>query len=78
MEAYYLCTVVVLRLVIHLVVHPRLFGLQRLLRETHGVEQLGDGQLGHLLQRVEDVHHLQVLLGSLVEVCPVGLFVVGG
>ena len=68
--------VVLLRLVLHLVVHPRLLALEHALREAHGVYQLCHRQLGHLLQRVEDVHHLQVLSRRLVEVRHVGLALV--
>ena len=60
-QAHYLGAVIVLCAVVHLVVHVGLFFLQHLLRETHTVQQLFDGQLGHLLDRVEDVHHQQVL-----------------
>ena len=77
-EADNAVAVVVLGLVVHLVVHASLLGLQGFLRETHRVEQLCHRQFGHLLQRVEDVHHLQVLLRSLVEVLGVDLRLVGG
>ena len=60
--------VVLLRLVLHLVVHPRLLALQHALRETHGVDKLRHRQLGDFLERVEDVHHQQILLRGALQV----------
>ena len=71
--AHYLCAVVVLRLVVHLAVHARLLTFQHLLGVAHPLDQLRQRQFSHLLQRVEDIHHLQVLLGRPVQTLHVRL-----
>ncbi len=76
-QTYYFASVVVLGFVVHLVVHVGLFGFEHAFREAHRVEKLGHRQFGDLLQRVEDVHHLDVLLGNAVEVVHVGVAFVG-
>ena len=53
----YLRPVVLFRLVVHLVVHRGLLFLQHLLRKADTVNQFCHRQFGHLLQRIEDVHH---------------------
>ena len=71
-------TVVILGAVVHLVVHAGLLGFQHLLGIAHGVNQLRNREFGHLLQRVEEVHHCQVLLGGHVQLVHVGHGTVGG
>ena len=60
-ESDNLGAVVLLGLVLHLVVHAGFLVFQHALGEGDGVDEFGHGQFGHLLQRVEDVHHPQVL-----------------
>ena len=74
---HHLRAVVLLGLVLHLVVHAGLLPLQHLLREAHRVDKLRHGQARQLLQRVEEVHHEQVLPRSLVYVFLVGIVLVG-
>ena len=76
-QQHYLAPVVVLGLVVHLVVHSGLLVFQHLLRKTHTVYQFRNGQFGHLLQRVEDIHHLQVILGRLLQFPHIGHRLVG-
>ena len=70
--------VVFLGLVLHAVVHGGLFGLEHAFGEAHRVDEFRHRQLGHLLQRIEDVHHEQVLAGRLVELGHVRLALVCG
>ena len=59
--------VVLLGLVLHLVVHAGFLVFQHALGEGDGVDKFGHGQFGHLFQRVEDVHHAEVLPGGTLE-----------
>ena len=68
--------VVLLGLVVHLVVHSGLFRFQQPLRKTYCVDEFGHRQFGDFFQRVEDVHHQQVLAGHLVQVLHVGIALV--
>ena len=70
--------VVVLGAVVHLVVHASLLSLEGLLGIAHAVDEFRHGHARHLLQRVEEVHHHQVVLGGLVEFLHVGHRSVGG
>ena len=60
-------TVVLLGFVVHLFEHTCSLAAEHLLRVAHPLYQLGWWQLGHLFQRVEDVHHLQILLGGFLQ-----------
>ena len=69
--------VVLFCLVLHLVVHACLFGLEGTLAVAYGIDEFRDGKFGHLLQRVEDVHHHQVVLGGMIQMLKVGMTLVG-
>ena len=76
-QTYNLRTIVFLGLVLHLVVHSRLLLLQCSFRETNGIYQLRHRQLRQFLQRIENVHHLQVLARRIIQVLHVGTFLRG-
>ena len=76
-QAHYLGAVVILGAVVHLVVHPAFLALEHALGEADGIQQFGHRQLGHLLQRVEEVHDHQVLPRRLVQVVHAGVALVG-
>ena len=76
-QPHYSGAVVILRLVVHLVVHSRGLPFEHPFAEAHIVQQLRHGQLGHLLQRVEDIHHPQVVLSRLVQLLHIRRRLVG-
>ena len=77
-QLHHALAVVLLRAFAHLAVHARGLGAQGALAPAHALNHLALLHLREHLERVEYVHHQQVVLGALVQFLHVGPAALGG